>query len=105
MKKLFVIVLGVAALGFSLTAHAQTHRNDSTAGQHIKKDAQKVGDKTSEVAAKGAAKVTDKVYADKVGPNGQTIYIDKHSRYYWIDNKGRKNYVEHSALKDKKDNQ
>ena len=57
--------------------------------------------KTAEVASKGKATVTDNVYKGKVGPNGQTIYIDDHSRYYWIDKKGHKSYVAEADLKSK----
>lgn len=65
----------------------------------IKKTARKVGNKTSEIAAKGAAKVVDKTYKDKVGPQGQTIYIDNKSRYYYVNTKGNKVYVSKSKLK------
>lgn len=65
----------------------------------IKKTAKKVGNKTSEIAAKGAAKVVDKTYKDKVGPQGQTIYIDNESRYYYVNTKGKKVYVSKSKLK------
>ena len=67
----------------------------------MKKGAKKVGHKTAEVASKGKATVTDQVHKDKVGPAGQTIYIDNHSRYYWVDKKGHRNYVTEAELKDK----
>ena len=63
-----------------------------------KKTASKVGNKTAEVASKGAAGVTDKKYDSKVGPQGQTIYIDKNSYYYYVNKKGRHVYVKESAL-------
>jgi hypothetical protein len=31
----------------------------------------------------------------------KTIYIDKHSKYYWVDKKGHKVYVSKDELKDK----
>ena len=67
----------------------------------IKKVAKKAGNKTAELAAKGAATVTDQVYKDKVGPAGQKVYIDNHSKYYYINEKGRKVYIAKSRLKDK----
>lgn len=111
MKQLFAIAVLTAAVGFSTEIYAQ---KDTSTGQKIKKEAkeagkdikegaEKAGDKTAEIAVKGASTVTDKVYKDKVGPHGQTIYIDGHSRYYWVDDKGRKVYVPASKLKDKKD--
>jgi hypothetical protein len=111
MKKIFATATVMVALGLSFQASAQ---QDSTTGQKIRKEAkevgqdvkegaEKAGDKTAEIAVKGASTVTDKVYRDKVGPKGQTIYIDGHSRYYWVDDKGKKIYVPASKLKDKKD--
>jgi hypothetical protein len=98
MKKLLSITALVLALGFSSTVHAQEEVK-----QDIKKGAKKVGNKTAEVASKGKAKVTDQVYKDKVGPNGETIYMDNHSKYYWIDKKGHRHYVTEDELKPKKD--
>jgi hypothetical protein len=70
-------------------------------GHAIKGGAKKVGTKTSELAAKGKAGLVDKVYEEKEGPNGAKIYIDKASRYYWIDKKGRRHYMTAAQLKDK----
>lgn len=94
MKKLAVIFLCLGLISFS-AANAQVK-------EEVKKDAKKVGHKTAEVASKTKAAVVDKRYRDKEGPDGQTIYIDKHSKYYWIDDKGKKQYIAKSALKDKK---
>lgn len=82
---------------------------------HIKKDAketendidngaEKVGDGVSEAVGKVGAEIKDKTYANKVGPDGQKIFIDKHSKYYYIDNEGKKVYVTKLELKDKPDN-
>jgi hypothetical protein len=38
-------------------------------------------------------------YKEKVGPNGETIYIDSKSKYYWIDKKGKRHFIAASALK------
>jgi hypothetical protein len=56
----------------------------------IKKAAKKAGNKTAEIAVKGASAVVDKTYKGKSGPNGQTIYIDNKTRYYYVDAKGAK---------------
>lgn len=53
----------------------------------------------AELSSKGKARVTDKIYKGKAEPNGQTIYIDDHSRYYCIDKKGHRNYVPGAELK------
>ncbi|MDP9229210.1 MAG: hypothetical protein M3O67_00900 [Bacteroidota bacterium] len=92
MKKIIGITVFIFLMGFSSVGHAQVV-------QDVKHGAKKVGNKTAEVASKGKATVVDKKYKDKVGPNGQTIYIDGHSRYYWIDKKGHRHYVKEAELK------
>jgi hypothetical protein len=95
MKNLMSISLFVLLLGFLNVVRAQD------AEQKVKQDAKKVGNKSAELGSKAKSKVVDKTYADKVGPDGQTVYIDKHSKYYWIDDKGHKKYVSKSQLKNK----
>lgn len=92
MKKLIAII--TILISFAASVNAQVKKE-------VKQDAKKVGHKTEEVASKTAAHITDKVYADKVGPDGQTIYINKHSKYYWIDKEGHKQYIAKSRLKNK----
>ncbi|WP_018614886.1 hypothetical protein [Segetibacter koreensis] len=111
MKK-FVFVYFVA-ISFGVFSALSVQAQDTTsAGHHIKKGAKKtesaiskgakkVGNKTAELASKGKAGIVDKVYEEKQGPNGQTIYINHHSKYYWIDKKGHKHFVAKSKLKDK----
>jgi len=96
MKKIAIILLFPLCVGLTSAAFAQTHVK-----QEVKKDAKKVGNKTAEIGSKAKARVTDKVYADKVGPDGQTIYMNKHAKFYWIDDKGHKQYIAKSRLKDK----
>jgi len=98
MKKLIGILIFTCFIGITYTANSQVVKNTTHA---VKKGATKAGNKTAELTSKGKARVTDKVYKEKVGPGGQTIYIDDHSRYYWIDKKGHRNYVVAAALKDK----
>jgi len=84
------------------TTAAQDVKNAAKkTGKAVKKGAVKAGNKTAEVASKTAAHVVDQVYKDKQGPDGQTIYIDNHSRYYWIDKKGHKQFVTEDQLKPK----
>ncbi|MDT3403329.1 hypothetical protein [Mucilaginibacter terrae] len=61
----------------------------------------KTGQKTAELAVKGTSAVVDKKYDSKVGPQGQTIYIDKNSAYYYVNKKGQHIYVKESALVNK----
>ena len=99
MKKLLCVIAFLFCLGLSYSVSAQAVKKTTHA---VEKGAKKAGNETAEVASKGKATVTDKVYKDKVGPKGQKIYIDGHSRYYWIDEKGHKNYVTDAELKARK---
>jgi Mn-dependent DtxR family transcriptional regulator len=91
MKNLFKVAVMATALFAAVQVNAQT----------VKKDAKKVGHKTSEVAAKGAAAVVDKRYRGKSGPNGENIYINKHSHYYYVNKLGHRVYLKKSQLRDK----
>ena len=99
MKKVFSLFLLVLMLSFSSTVVAQSKVKQ--AGREVKKGTKKAGKKTAEVASKGKARITDQEHKDKVGPNGENIYIDNRSRYYWIDKKGRRHYIPEEALKNK----
>lgn len=120
MKKFFGLALVTIGLGFSSAAFAQDADETSTTqevksgtkkvahktatgakkvGKATAKGAKTVGNKTAEVASKGKAKVTDERHKDKVGPNGEVIYIDNHSKYYWVDKKGNRHYVTDTELK------
>jgi hypothetical protein len=98
MKKLIGISLFSLFLGLASTSQAQTVKK---VGHSVEKGAKKVGNKTAEVASKGKSKVVNKTVKDKTGPNGETIYIDSHARYYWVDKKGRNHYIPAAALKNK----
>ncbi len=100
-------ILSLGALLLALTAADPANAQDGTikeVGKDIKEGAQKAGNKTAEIASKGKARATDTEHKDKVGPNGENIFIDNHARYYWIDNKGKRHYVTEAQLKDKPKN-
>ena len=110
MKK--ILLTCIIAGCYSLAGSTLIAQDTTTAGQDIKKAAKKtgkaiekgatkVGNKTAEIAAKGKAGVVDKVYDGKQGPNGQKIYINNKSQYYWIDKKGRRHFVTEAQLKNK----
>jgi hypothetical protein len=109
MKKLAGIFCFALFLGLSSVAQAQETEESSVkqdvkqGAKKVKKGAKKAGHKTAEIASKGKAQVTDQVHKDKVGPNGETIYIDNHSKYYWVDDKGHRHYVIEAQLKNKED--
>jgi len=120
MKK----ILAMASVFLSLGIGAPSYAQDTTekkgvvkkTGQGIKKGAKKgwkgtkkgakaVGNQTAETATKGKAKVTDKQSEEWVGPKGQTIYVDDGSKYYWINEKGGREFVRKEQLKAKQKNE
>ena len=92
MKNIFKVALMATGLFAATQGHAQST---------VHKDADKVGHKTAEVAAKGKADVVDKTYKSKQGPHGETVHIDKYSHYYYINSRGHKVYAKKSALRDR----
>lgn len=96
MKKMKFLVF--PALLLSLQAMSQTKTpSDGSVGKTINK----VGNKTAQIAVKATSGIKDKKYASKVGPNGETVYINKNSNYYYVNGKGKKVYVSKAMLKDK----
>jgi hypothetical protein len=61
----------------------------------------KVGNKISEAAGNAAAEVNDQLYSGKMGPGGEKIYIDKHSKYYYINSEGKKVHIDKSQVRDR----
>jgi len=98
MKNVFKVALVAAAMLSFTMAQAQTHK-DSTIGHKIGRTAKKVGNKTAELGAKGAATITDKKYDDKAGPHGEAVYINKHGHYFYVNKTGHKVYLKKSQLK------
>jgi len=101
MKNVLKIALVATGIFSFAQAHAETTLRDSTVGHKISKTAKKVGHKTSEVAANGASAIVDKKYEGKCGPGGETVYINEHSHYYYINKKGHRVYLKKSQLMDK----
>jgi hypothetical protein len=100
MKNLLKVALVAVGIFSFANSNAQTHK-DSTLGHKISKTATKVGHATAHTAASGAAVIADKKYEGKCGPNGQTIYINKHSHYFYVNKKGKRIYLKKSQLMDK----
>ena len=98
----FIMIFSPALKAQDTTTAAQDVKKAAQkTGKAVKKTAKKVGNKTAEVASKSAAHVVDQVYKGKQGPDGQTIYINNESKYYWIDKKGHKNFITEAELKPK----
>ena len=104
MKTLIKTLLLTLGTSISVGSFAQDKKKDTlkiNPDPEIKKAAKKVGNKTAEIAVKGASAIVDKTYKGKAGPRGETIYIDNKSRYYYVDAKGAKVYLPKSKLKNK----
>ena len=96
MKKLSILLAFAMAISFQAIS-----QKDSTKRGKVGTAINKAGNTTAHVAVSGASAIKDKKYKSKVGPDGQTIYIDKNSRYYYVDGRGKKTYIKKSLLKDK----
>jgi hypothetical protein len=82
----------------------ETESDLDRAARETEKEVNETGDEISEAAAKAAAAITDQKLDNKVGPNGQTVYVDEHDKYYYINNEGKKVFITKLQLKDKPDN-
>ena len=98
-KKLTVALLSFALCATSVSLHEQEKKK--SVGKTITKTASKVGNKTAEVAVKGAVAVTDQVYKGKMAPNGSNVYIDGKNHKYYVNKKGAKVYLKASQILDK----
>ena len=99
MKTIIKSALFAAVVLFAIQGMAGTIKSDTT---RVGKVTRKVGHQVSNTAANTASHVVDKKYAGKCGPNGETVYINKYSHYYYIDKKGHRVYVKKDELMDKK---
>lgn len=71
------------------------------AWQGTKKGAKAVGNETAELATKGKSEITDKTAEGYEGPQGQKVYVDDGSKYYYVSEKGKRIFVDQSKLKKK----
>jgi uncharacterized low-complexity protein len=101
MKNIIKVALVAAGIFSFAQSQAKTTARDTTVVQKAGQTAKKVGHKTSEIAANADAAVVDKKYEGKCGPGGQTVYINKHSHYYYINKTGHRVFLKKSQLMDK----
>lgn len=99
MKSLWKSIVFCTALLFSLQGFSQNVKKDTSFVKKVRKTAKKVGNETAEIAVKGASKVTDKTYEGKLGPQGQTIFINKHAHYFYVGEKGQKMFISKAKLR------
>ncbi len=67
----------------------------------VDRAADKTGKDISETAGNVAADIDDPKLDTKVGPQGQTVYVADDSRYYYVNEDGKRIYCSWSQLKDK----
>eukprot|EP01132_Coremiostelium_polycephalum_P011709 gene11709-14334_t len=98
-KKFFsgLLALGLLA-SVAFSAQAQEKKKESL-GKKIEKTADKVGNKTAEVAVKGTSKIGDKTWKGKMAPDGSDVYINNKNRKYYVNKKGAKVYLKASEIK------
>jgi hypothetical protein len=71
----------------------------------VKEESQSLGNKIEEGTKDAAAAITDQKLKNKVGPGGETAYVDEDGKYYYISNAGEKVFITELQLKDKPDDQ
>jgi hypothetical protein len=96
-KKLTYALFSIAICAFSFSAQAQ-HKKASV-GTTISNTATTVGNKTAEVAVKGASKISGKIYKGKMAPDGSDVYIDGKNHKYYVNKKGGKVYLKSYQIK------
>lgn len=79
----------ILSLSAITTASFSQEKQDSSG---VRQTVKKAGKKVGEVGAKGAAKIKDKSLKEK-GPNGETVYIDKYERKYYVDKDAKRVYI------------
>jgi len=87
--------------GLGIQTNAQSKDTSTSTDGKVGKTVNKIGNKTAKTAVKAQSGIKDKKYDSKVGPDGQTIYINGKSEYYYVDAKGKKIFAEAAELKDK----
>jgi hypothetical protein len=83
----------------SVSFSSLAQEKKKSVGKTIENTAEKVGNKTAEVAVKGGAKVVDQTYKGMMAPDGTNVYIDGKNRKYYINKRGAKVYLKASQIK------
>jgi hypothetical protein len=79
----------------------EIERETEYTGNDIERTADKVGDGISEGVNDAASAIKDEKLDDKVGPGGETAYMDDEGRFYCINNEGKKVFINVLQLKEK----
>ena len=100
MNALIKTALFSGAMLFAVQGMASTIKIDTT---KVGKAAREVGNQVSNTAANTESHIVDRKYAEKRGPHGETVYINKHGHYYYINKKGHRVYITKAQMKDEKE--
>jgi gas vesicle protein len=71
-------------------------------GNEIESTSEEAADEVSETTRNTASGVADQVVKDMEGPEGQKIYMDNQSKYYYVNDEGKKVIIAKDQLKSKK---
>lgn len=106
MKRKIWMTLGALAIVAAVPNFANAQQKKTEAGKAIEKTgkavekgAKVVGNKTAEVAVKGAVKVADQTYKGRMAPDGSNVYIDGKNKKYYVNKKGAKIYLKESQIR------
>ena len=100
MKNLIKTALFSGALLFAVQGMAGTVKSDTT---KVGRAAKKVENQVSNTASNVDSRVMDRKYHDKRGPHGESVYITKHDRYYYINKRGHRVYITKAQMHDEKE--
>lgn len=71
------------------------------AADDVETGAQSLGDKVNEGVNDAAAAIKDQKVDGKVGPGGETVYLNEEAKYYYVNDQGKKVFISKIELKDK----
>lgn len=81
----------------------ETEEEIEEEAEEVQEETQSVGDKIEEGFKDAAAAITDQKLKNKVGPGGETAYVDGNGKYYYINNSGEKVFITQAQLRVKRD--
>lgn len=81
----------------------ETEEEIEDEAEEAQEETQSVGNKIEEGFKDAAAAISDQKLKNKVGPGGETAYVDEDGKYYYISNSGEKVFITETQLKAKPD--
>lgn len=81
----------------------ETEEKIEEEAEEVQEETQSAGDKIKEGVNDAAAAITDQKLKNKVGPGGETAYVDGNGKYYYINNSGEKVFITQAQLRVKRD--